>query len=166
MLFVTYIFISPPSDKNIDSITEKFEIQKVSILRRFCKSVGIQILIKDYQLESKNKQVFVESDIISMYPVVKHIHPRVNWASASTLYISNIISLHLSDYIYISPIWHTLAESSTPYTSFPSSSLHHNLITYLPLYLLSAILLQNLQYLSSYPPYPLLSIAISLHLPL
>ena len=78
MLFVTYIFISPPSDKNIDSITEKFEIQKVSILRRFCKSVGIQILIKDYQLESKNKQVFVESDIISMYPVVKHIHPRVS----------------------------------------------------------------------------------------
>ena len=78
MIIKTVIsYISNFSDKSIDHISEAFEIQKVSLLRSFCKSVGIQIFIRDYQLDSKTKQVFLESDIISLYPIVKHIHPRV-----------------------------------------------------------------------------------------
>ena len=77
ILIVIKIFDLFFSEQTIDSIQEKFKIQRVSLLRRICKSVGIQLLLKDYQLDSRNKQIFQEEDIVSLYPIVKNIHPRV-----------------------------------------------------------------------------------------
>lgn len=37
---------------------------------------GVQLLLRDYSLDVKGKACFVEEDIINIFPVVKHIHPR------------------------------------------------------------------------------------------
>lgn len=61
---------------SIDSAMERYSLQKVSILRGFCKMVGIQILLREFALDSKSKQPFYEEDILNVFPIVKHIHPK------------------------------------------------------------------------------------------
>ncbi|VDQ01648.1 unnamed protein product [Trichobilharzia regenti] len=52
------------------------------MLRSFCTSVGIQLLLREYNLTPPNgakhhqKPVFTTDDIISLFPVVKHLHPH------------------------------------------------------------------------------------------
>lgn len=62
---------------SIDSAIERYGLQKVSILRGFCKMAGIQILLREFALDSKSKQPFYEEDILNVFPIVKHIHPKV-----------------------------------------------------------------------------------------
>ena len=61
----------------VDGAVEKYNLQKVSLLRALCKSVGIQVLLKEYALDSKTRQSFYEEDIQTVFPIVKHIHPKV-----------------------------------------------------------------------------------------
>lgn len=63
-------------DPSIDTIVDAYSLQKLSVLRAFCLKVGVQILFRDYNFESKNKPTFNEDDVINMYPIVKHINPR------------------------------------------------------------------------------------------
>lgn len=63
---------------SIDATVEKYQVQKVSILRSFCQRAGIQILLREYAFETKNRNSFVEEDIINAFPVVKHINPRAS----------------------------------------------------------------------------------------
>ena len=56
---------------------QKYAIHKVSMLRAFCKSVGVQLLLREYSLDNKSKQTFHADDIIDMFPVAKNIHPKV-----------------------------------------------------------------------------------------
>ena len=61
----------------VDGAVEKYNLQKVSLLRALCKSVGIQVLLREYSLDSKTRQSFYEEDIQTVFPIVKHIHPKV-----------------------------------------------------------------------------------------
>jgi protein TIF31 len=61
----------------VDSAIEKYGLQRVSLLRAICKTVGIQILHREYALDNKSRQPFFEDDILSVFPVVKHVHPKV-----------------------------------------------------------------------------------------
>nr|CAH8832752.1 unnamed protein product [Trichobilharzia regenti] len=67
---------------DIDEFCKIFEIQRVHLLRSFCTSVGIQLLLREYNLTPPNgakhhqKPVFTTDDIISLFPVVKHLHPH------------------------------------------------------------------------------------------
>ncbi|KAI8122421.1 hypothetical protein FF38_10596 [Lucilia cuprina] len=63
---------------SIESAVEKFGFQRVSILRAFCLKVGIQILLREYNFESRNKPTFGEEDILNVFPIVKHISPRAS----------------------------------------------------------------------------------------
>nr|CAD7262813.1 unnamed protein product [Timema shepardi] len=63
---------------SIDSAVEIFSLQKISLLRSFCVKTGVQILLKEYSFESKNRLTFFEEDIINIFPVVKHINPRAS----------------------------------------------------------------------------------------
>ena len=63
---------------SIDSALERFNLQRVSLLRQFCLKVGIQILLKEYNLDTKHKQVFYEDDIINVFPIVKNVHPKAS----------------------------------------------------------------------------------------
>lgn len=64
---------------SIEQVVEKYGLQRVSMLRAFCMSVGIQILLREYNLDIKNKQIFNEEDIVNIFPVAKHIHPKVRF---------------------------------------------------------------------------------------
>jgi len=64
----------------IDTAIDKFSLQKVSLLRALCKSVGIQVLLREYSMDGKTRQSFYEEDIQTVFPVVKHIHPKVTAA--------------------------------------------------------------------------------------
>jgi len=61
---------------SIDSAVTKFGILRISLLRAFCLKVGIQVLLREYNFESKHKPTFGDDDIVNVFPVVKHISPR------------------------------------------------------------------------------------------
>lgn len=66
---------------NIESVCEKFRIQKISLLRGLCVKVGLQIALREYSLDGRansTKQAFFEEDIVNVFPVVKHINPRAS----------------------------------------------------------------------------------------
>lgn len=60
----------------VDSAVEGYGFQKMPLLRAFCLKSGVQLLLRDYSLDSKSKPSFAEEDILNVFPVVKHIHPR------------------------------------------------------------------------------------------
>lgn len=61
---------------DIEACVETHGLQRVSLLRSFCIKTGLQIILRDYNFESKNKLIFFEEDILNIFPVVKHINPR------------------------------------------------------------------------------------------
>lgn len=63
---------------SIESVVETFKIQRISMLRSFCLKVGIQILLREYNFDLRNKSTFNEDDIVNVFPVVKHINPRAS----------------------------------------------------------------------------------------
>lgn len=63
-------------EASIDAVIETYKLNKLTMLRAFCLKVGIQILLREYNFESKNKPTFNEDDIVNMFPIVKHINPR------------------------------------------------------------------------------------------
>ncbi|KAK5639875.1 hypothetical protein RI129_010686 [Pyrocoelia pectoralis] len=64
------------SINDIESAIEMYSLQKVSLLRSFCLKTGLQILIRDYNFDSKTKVTFYEEDVLNIFPVVRHINPR------------------------------------------------------------------------------------------
>ena len=64
------------STDTIDSTIDVYGVQKISLLRSFAMKNGIQLLLRDYALEQKSKPAFTQEDILNVFPVVKHIHPR------------------------------------------------------------------------------------------
>jgi len=64
------------AQESCGAFVEKFQITKMMLLRSFCMKTGIQILIREYNFESKQHQSFTDEDIVNMYPIVKHISPR------------------------------------------------------------------------------------------
>lgn len=63
---------------NIEAAVEQFGFHKLSLLRAFCQKVGVQVLLREYHFESRNKPTFGEDDIVNVFPIVKHINPRAS----------------------------------------------------------------------------------------
>jgi protein TIF31 len=63
---------------SIDNAVESLNIQKISLLRLFCIRTGVQILLREYNFDHKSRVTFTEDDILNVFPVVKHIHPRAS----------------------------------------------------------------------------------------
>ncbi|KAH8384587.1 hypothetical protein KR093_001804 [Drosophila rubida] len=63
---------------SIEAAVSKYGLQRISLLRAFCLKVGIQVLLRDYNFESKHKPTFSDDDIVNVFPVVKHISPRAS----------------------------------------------------------------------------------------
>ncbi|TDG50925.1 hypothetical protein AWZ03_002580 [Drosophila navojoa] len=61
---------------SIESACAKYGLLRISLLRAFALKVGIQVLLRDYNFESKHKPTFGDDDIVNVFPVVKHISPR------------------------------------------------------------------------------------------
>jgi protein TIF31 len=63
---------------SIDKVVEHYKLQKISLLRAFNLKTGLQILLREYNFESKNKPTFNEDDIVNIFPICKHINPRAS----------------------------------------------------------------------------------------
>ena len=61
----------------VEIAAEKFGFNKVPLLRNFCKKVGIQLQLREYLLDNRTKAPFTEEDVLNLFPVVKHLHPKV-----------------------------------------------------------------------------------------
>lgn len=64
--------------KSIDQACSLYNIQKASLLRDVCLKNGIQLHLRDYDLYNRNKVPFTDEDIMSMFPVVKHLNPKAS----------------------------------------------------------------------------------------
>lgn len=50
-----------------------------SLVNCFClSSAGVQILLRDYDFESRKHPTFTEDDIMNLFPIVKHTNPKVS----------------------------------------------------------------------------------------
>ncbi|EDO49938.1 predicted protein, partial [Nematostella vectensis] len=67
---------------NCDGVFERYSIQRISVLRSFCIRNGIQILLREYDFESKKHATFRDEDIMNLCPVVKHTNPKTFDAAA------------------------------------------------------------------------------------
>ncbi|XP_028857470.1 clustered mitochondria protein homolog isoform X3 [Denticeps clupeoides] len=63
---------------NVDLVVEKYGLQKITLLREISIKTGIQILIKEYNFDSRHKTAFTEEDILNIFPVVKHVNPKAS----------------------------------------------------------------------------------------
>ncbi|PAV89519.1 hypothetical protein WR25_22097 isoform G [Diploscapter pachys] len=64
--------------ETMDALCEQYGIQRVSLLRRLCRVLGIQLLAKDYHLDfgrQQSRMPFSEEDIQNVFPLFKHRHP-------------------------------------------------------------------------------------------
>lgn len=78
--------------ESIETAVEKYAFQRISILRAFCLKVGIQILLREYNFESRNKSTFTDEDILNVFPIVKHMSPRAS--DAYNFYTSGQFKIH------------------------------------------------------------------------
>uniref|UniRef100_A0A4W6DMM6 Clustered mitochondria protein homolog n=1 Tax=Lates calcarifer TaxID=8187 RepID=A0A4W6DMM6_LATCA len=62
----------------VDQVVEKYNLQKTTLLREISVKTGIQILIKEYNFDSRHKPAFTEEDILNIFPVVKHVNPKAS----------------------------------------------------------------------------------------
>nr|XP_057936568.1 clustered mitochondria protein homolog isoform X1 [Doryrhamphus excisus] len=63
---------------SVDQVIEKYGLQKITLLREISVKAGIQILIKEYNFDSRHKPTFTEEDILNIFPVVKHVNPKAS----------------------------------------------------------------------------------------
>ncbi|KAI5717076.1 hypothetical protein M8J76_017196 [Diaphorina citri] len=61
---------------SVEDLCETYGVHKLTLLRSFCIKTGVQILLREYQLDQKHKLAFFEEDIVNMFPSVKHLNPR------------------------------------------------------------------------------------------
>ncbi|KAM9329599.1 clustered mitochondria protein homolog [Gastrophryne carolinensis] len=66
---------------SVEQLVEKFSLQKLTLLREFCMKTGVQVLLREYNFESRHKPAFTEEDILNMFPVVKHINIKAKEGS-------------------------------------------------------------------------------------
>ena len=60
-------------DNNEDQTFQKLKLRKLTLLRSFCQTNGIQLLLREYNFDLKHKETFNEDDILNLYPIVKHV---------------------------------------------------------------------------------------------
>lgn len=68
--------------KNSDEALLKYRIHRISLLRSLCLKTGVQVLLREYDFESRKHPTFTEDDIMNLFPVVKHTNPKAYDASA------------------------------------------------------------------------------------
>lgn len=66
----------------MDTFIETYTVQKISMLREFCKKTGVQILLREYDFSTKKHATFSDDDIVNIFPVVKSITPKATDATS------------------------------------------------------------------------------------
>lgn len=66
------------ASNNIEQTCAMYSLNRLSLLRSFCMKNGVQILLREYNFDAKNRLTFFEEDIINIFPIVKHINPKAS----------------------------------------------------------------------------------------
>ena len=61
---------TPNIDINYSELTHHYVFVYVSL-------TGVQVLLREYDFESRKYPTFTEDDIMNLFPVVKHTNPKV-----------------------------------------------------------------------------------------
>ncbi|XP_048859564.1 clustered mitochondria protein homolog isoform X2 [Brienomyrus brachyistius] len=64
--------------ESVDQAVEEYKLQKITLLREISIKTGIQVLMKEYNFDSRHKPAFMEEDILNIFPVVKHVNPKAS----------------------------------------------------------------------------------------
>uniref|UniRef100_A0A8C9R2N7 Clustered mitochondria protein homolog n=1 Tax=Scleropages formosus TaxID=113540 RepID=A0A8C9R2N7_SCLFO len=64
--------------ESVDQAVERYGLQKITLLREISLKAGIQVLLKEYNFDSRHKPSFTEEDILNIFPVVKHVNPKAS----------------------------------------------------------------------------------------
>ncbi|CAK9304619.1 unnamed protein product [Gordionus sp. m RMFG-2023] len=73
---LSYIY-SIKEGENFDQFSKLKQLKKLVFLRQFCLKCGVQIVLREYALDSPIRMTFHEDDIINMFPIVKHVTHKV-----------------------------------------------------------------------------------------
>ncbi|XP_065054486.1 clustered mitochondria protein homolog [Rhopilema esculentum] len=65
-----------------EDVLESYKIHKLSLLRGLCRKSGVQLLLRNYDMDNKKHPAFSEEDILNIFPVVKHVEPQGNDGNA------------------------------------------------------------------------------------
>lgn len=63
---------------SLEQLIDHHKLHKMIFLRSFCIKTGIQVLLREYNFDSKGRPTFGEDDILNVFPIVKHIDPRAS----------------------------------------------------------------------------------------
>ncbi|XP_073675384.1 clustered mitochondria protein homolog [Garra rufa] len=58
---------------SVDHLVEQYGLRKISLLREMCLKTGIQLRLREYILDNRNKAPISSDDVLNILPVVKHI---------------------------------------------------------------------------------------------
>ncbi|XP_065104326.1 clustered mitochondria protein homolog [Paramisgurnus dabryanus] len=58
---------------NVDHLVEHYGLQKISLLREMCLKTGIQLRLREYVLDNRNKPPISPDDVLNILSVIKHI---------------------------------------------------------------------------------------------
>ncbi|KAA0714413.1 Clustered mitochondria protein -like protein [Triplophysa tibetana] len=58
---------------NVDHLVEHYGLQKISLLREMCLKAGIQLRLKEYTFDNRNKPPISSDDVLNLLPVIKHV---------------------------------------------------------------------------------------------
>ncbi|KAI4884306.1 hypothetical protein NFI96_025726, partial [Prochilodus magdalenae] len=85
---------------NVDYLVEQYGIQRVSLLREICLKTGIQLRLRDYVLDNRNKAPITPDDVLNLLPVVKHITMPATDASKAFQAAQNSLQKGLLEQAY------------------------------------------------------------------
>uniref|UniRef100_A0A4W4FGN6 Si:ch211-166a6.5 n=1 Tax=Electrophorus electricus TaxID=8005 RepID=A0A4W4FGN6_ELEEL len=85
---------------NIDHLVEQCGLQKVSLLREMCLKTGIQLRLRDYALDNRNKAPISSDDVLNLLPVIKHITMATTDASRAFREAQNSLQKGLLEKAY------------------------------------------------------------------
>ncbi|VDN97985.1 unnamed protein product [Rodentolepis nana] len=61
---------------NMDEFLKSTSQLRLTMLRAFCRTVGIQLDLQDYFTKIRSPDIFSVEDIVGVNPIVKHLEPR------------------------------------------------------------------------------------------
>lgn len=63
---------------SVEQTCAQYGLHRICLLRSFCMKNGVQILLREYNFDTKNRLTFFEEDIVNIFPIVKYINPRAS----------------------------------------------------------------------------------------
>lgn len=63
---------------SLEQLIEEHRLHKLIFMRSFCIKTGVQVLLREYNFDSKGRPTFQEEDILNVFPIVKHLDPRAS----------------------------------------------------------------------------------------